>query len=553
MLSHLNDREAETPSKARAPSLILLALLCLSSTATAHDVSPVTHLFDAGVPQPGPRLELTITDGATGYPLAARVSVSVDGKEFVPAWVDEHGIRFTSIHRTRQQRFTALYARGTGRLAAGLPAGAHRVTVTVARGFEYVPGYAKVAVEGDRAAVKIALRRWSDLAEQGWIAVEEHMHYDRLDPEADADWLTMLDADGLDAAHVLVAKGGMMPGIWAAQFAYGAKGQATRGGRWLVPGEEYRDNAQGHILLLGADELVEPISTGGLGTPAIMENFPPLHDVLMRGKMLHGLVGVAHGGMSGTASTALAEAVLGAVDFWEISNGFIHSTEWWYRLMNCGIFLPPGAGTDLPNFPFRDPWQPLLGSTRTYVRTGGRTDFVSFKSATLAGRVFLSDGPLISLTVDGHGPGETIHIPDGGGTISIRAELRSTQPLRALRIIHDGRPLELDVQRANDGIIDVLTVEHRLPVAKSGWIAAAGTGTRISLGFDARAHTGAVRVLVGQRPIRVDADVTRIAARLEQHREFYRKEARYRSDEDRAHMLDVFERALARLRSLSQP
>ena len=84
--------------------------------------------------------------------------------------------------------------------------------------------------------------------------------------------------------------------------------------------------------------------------------YPAVSLKVARAKVLDGLTGVAHGGMLSRKPTALADAVLGAVDFWEISNGFNYSTEGWYRLMNCGIFLAPGAGTDLPNQPFRDPW-----------------------------------------------------------------------------------------------------------------------------------------------------------------------------------------------------
>jgi hypothetical protein len=536
----------------RAPSfvrcVVLAALAFAAWPAVAHEATPVTHSFDAGTPQPGPRLQLAITDEATGRPMPARFSLEVDGQTFTPEWIDEHGIRFTSIHVTKRQRFTALYARGTGPVTVGLPAGARQVDVVVARGFEYLTGKTSVRVEGDRVSSAIAIRRWSDLAARGWIGVEEHLHYDRLDPAADALWLTMLAGDDLQSAHFMVAKGGMMPGAWATQFAYGTKGQAAGGGRLIVPGEEYRDAAQGHILLLGVNEVIEPISTGGMGTPSVAENFPPLHDVLVRAQALDGLTGVAHGGMLSRKPTALADAVLGAVDFWEISNGFNYSTESWYRLMNCGIFLAPGAGTDLPNQPFRDPWQPMLGSVRTYVQTGSRSDFASFKAAKRAGRAFITEGPLIELTVDGKGPGETVRLPASGGNVTVRATLRSPQPLQGFQLIRGGRPVDTEIRRARDGAIDAWTIEQRIEFKESGWLAAAGNGVRIAAqGFDARAHTSAVRVLVGERPIRSPEDLSHLREAITRLRDFYRAEGRYLTEADRAHMSDVFERALVRL------
>jgi hypothetical protein len=88
----------------------------------------------------------------------------------------------------------------------------------------------------------------------------------------------------------------------------------------LVPGQEYRDTAQGHINFLGIDQVIEPYSTGGTGSPPVKENYPPLHDLLLQARQHHAMAGVAHGGILGKQSTSLADAVLGAVDFWEISN-----------------------------------------------------------------------------------------------------------------------------------------------------------------------------------------------------------------------------------------
>jgi hypothetical protein len=62
------------------------------------------------------------------------------------------------------------------------------------------------------------------------------LHYDRLDPTDDALWLSMLEADGLSAGHFMILKGGMVPGIWSLQFAYGPDGQASDGERLLGAG-----------------------------------------------------------------------------------------------------------------------------------------------------------------------------------------------------------------------------------------------------------------------------------------------------------------------------
>jgi hypothetical protein len=523
---------------------LVLASLWIGGRADAHDVTAVTHEFGPATMPPGPKLRVAITDPRTGKFLAARFTVRVNGRPYLPDAVDGHGIVFVSTHRTKHENFTVTYARGDGPVSLSLPAGARTAEVTAVRGFEYRPATATVHVEADQADVELALDRWSDLSAAGWIAADEHLHYDRVEPGRDPTWLTMLDADGLTEGHFLTLKGGMMPGVWARQPAYGAAGEATDGVRVIVPGEEYRDAAQGHVNLLGVDALIEPIRTGGAEP-----NYPPLHDVLIDARQHGAMTGVAHGGTLGQQPTAIADAVLGTVDFWEISNGFIYYTETWYRLMNCGYFLPPAAGTDLPNSPFREPWQPFFGAVRTYVQTGGRTDFVSFKSALARGRVFITGGPLIEFTVDGRGAGETIALPSGGGDVLVRAEISSAQGLRELHLVRNGIDIANTTNTDPRGEINRQIITQRVHFAESGWLVAWGKGERIpAQNIDALAHSGAIQVIVGGRPVRVRADCEALTSLLTKQRDYYWTKGRYAQHADRQHVREVFERALGQLK-----
>ena len=67
---------------------------------------------------------------------------------------------------------------------------------------------ASTVVQRDQPSVTVRLPRWINLEAQGWIGVEEHLHYDRMDQAADAIWFTLLEADGLAAGHFMSAKGG---------------------------------------------------------------------------------------------------------------------------------------------------------------------------------------------------------------------------------------------------------------------------------------------------------------------------------------------------------
>ena len=499
--------------------------------------------------QAGPRLVLDIVDQSTGEPIAARFSLEVDGELFTPSWVDENGISFTSIHESKKQRYTALYSKGRGPVSVALPDNAKKVVVWVARGFQYLMGQGSANIRNERVDLSIELSRWTNLEEAGWIAVDEHLHYDRLDPKDDGLWLSMLEADGLTSAHFMVLKGGMVPGIWSRQFAYGPEGQGSDGQRLLVPGQEYRDTAQGHINLLGIDRVILPYSTGGSGSPTVFENYPTLHDVLLQARSYHAMAGVAHGGTLGRHSTSLADAVLGAVDFWEISNGFIYNTENWYRLMNCGIFLPMAAGTDLPNWPFRDPWQPMLGSIRMYVNTGGNPDFESFRSAVAQGKVFISGGPLIELTVNDKGVGETIRLPKEGGLVRVRAVLSAPHELKHFQLVKNGSSLTIGSINKSEGRINRWVIEREVHFDNSGWLTAWGKGPKIvTQKIDAMAHSGVIKILVGQQAIESSEDAKTLIELFQKRASWYQSDGVYESEAQRKVATAQLDKAIQELK-----
>lgn len=271
-----------------------------------------------------PRLRLSIKDDS-GQFIAARFSTTVDGVPHIPSELCSNGLRFVSIHKGKRNTFIATYSRSSGVVSIPLPAG-KSCSVTATRGFEYRPTTKTVLLnKKGETDCSIVIRRWIDLARKGWHATDEHVHFERTDRQHDSDWLDMLDADGLSHAHFLVLKGGNVPGIWAEQYAYGPEGEAKRKHQFIRSGEEYRDSTQGHINLLGSDSMIEPISTGGIGRSSKF-NAPPLADVLREARRRGGIGGPAHGGALAKSSTALLDAVLGQVDFFEIANSHLYKT-----------------------------------------------------------------------------------------------------------------------------------------------------------------------------------------------------------------------------------
>lgn len=489
------------------------------------------------------QIQLQILDDATGKPTPAQFRLEVDGEPFLPPALSKAGIRFTSIHTAKKQRATLLYSRGTEPVVFEVPDGGRKLSVLVTKGYEFLPETHKVEIQAGQTQIEIRLRRWIDLTAEGWYGADEHLHYERLSVDQDADWHTMLEADGLGQGFFMVLKGGNLPGTWAQQYAYGKHGIATREHGMLIPGEEFRGSAQGHNNLLGLGEIFEPITVGGN-----LPNWPSMHDALVFARQTGGIGGPAHGGTFGKASTVYLDALLGASEFVEVANTHLYELDPWYDLLSCGVHLPPVAGTDLPNFPYREPWQPFFGETRTYVRLDDPADFEDWKQALRNHEVFVSSGPMIRLSLD------RTDLPEAGGEVLLNAEVSSPRSIQELEVVCNGKALELPVERSLEEGIHRLTIRQSMRVAQSSWFAARAKGERKTLLWARSghlqhefAHTAATIVSVGGKPVRVKEAVTKVSEALRVQADWYRENGKFSSDAERDKMLERFQLAEEKL------
>ncbi len=138
-------------------------------------------------------------------------------------------------------------------------------------------------------------------------------------------------------------------------------------------------------------------------------------------------------------------------------------TETYYRLINCGLRLAAGAGTAANYKP--NP----IGFNRTYVRAGKNPSLPDFLKAWRAGRNFVTNGPMLFLTIDNqHEPGDTIALPKSGGEVNISVQAFSDQPLTSLGIVINGEVIASDAKVS--GSTGAFTLKHR--IEEGAWIAA---------------------------------------------------------------------------------
>src|SRR5439155_5631505 len=108
----------------------------------------------------------------------------------------------------------------------------------------------------------------------------------------------------------------------------------------------------------------------------------------------------------------------------------------WYRLLDCGLRLPAGAGTDaMANYAsLRGP----VGLNRVYVKRQGALSRESFLAGLKAGRTFATNGPLVGLRVGKAEPGDTVAVA-AGSALQYHAWLRSNVPVTKLEVIWNGQ------------------------------------------------------------------------------------------------------------------
>jgi len=108
--------------------------------------------------------------------------------------------------------------------------------------------------------------------------------------------------------------------------------------------------------------------------------------------------------------------------------------EIYYHALNCGLRVPPSAGSAsgvLPN---------PVGYNRAYVHLDGELSYEKWWDGLKAGRVFVSNGPLLRCRANGQWPGHVFKAPAGQSIeISFDAALDSRDPIAAIEIIQNGR------------------------------------------------------------------------------------------------------------------
>jgi len=481
----------------------------------------------------GARVHITAADGKFYAPAEAYARVSVAGDRLLHS---------------------------TGEFRVELPVG--KAKLTAVKGFETFPETVEVDIAArETATVRIPLKRMTDLSAKGWHGGSTHVHmnYGGNLHNTLENLMMMSEAEDQDIVLELVANKDNR--ILDHQFFVpgGGPHPLSRKDMVLVVGQEYRPPFWGHVFMLGMrDHLLSPFTTGYEGT-AIESLYPTNTDMLRKARAQGAYVGYVHpyagendplDGDLGGGKGAIVDAALGTTDALEWSAAGRAGFFPLYALWNNGLKVTAVGGEDsisnLHN-------SKLVGSERTYVFTGGRgLDMQAWLEGMRAGRAFVTNGPLVELSVNGVSPGDTVNVAAQGGTVGVKVGVRSIVPLQKVTLYFNGRLVE-DIPLAADR--RSADFSKTLPVTTSGWYHVRAEGapadrfpldTAYPQGF-----TNPVWVIAGNQPVRDRASAEYALRWIDKLQKLTEAWPGWRSQKEKDHTYTQFDEARKVYRQLA--
>jgi len=319
--------------------------------------------------------------------------------------------------------------------------------VEVERGPEH--GAFSQDVEIAAGAVKklsVELKRLADLSSQGWWSGELHVHRPITDVEL------LMQAEDLHVAPVItwwnnrnpwtngVPPSNLLVRFDGDRFYHAMGGEDERGGGALL----YFNLRQPLDIAGAAREYPSPMKflAAARQQPDVCVDIekPFWYDTpiwLASGKV--DSIGIAHNHMH--RGGVLANEAWGRPrDKQRLPDpqGNGHWTqEIYYHILNCGLRLPPSAGSAsgvLPN---------PVGYDRVYVHLEGGLSYEKWWDGLKAGRVFVSNGPLLRCRADGEWPGHVFKAQPGQALeLDLTASLESRDAVSNIEIIQNGRVIK---------------------------------------------------------------------------------------------------------------
>jgi hypothetical protein len=445
------------------------------------------------------------------------------------------------------------------------------IGVEIHKGSEYEPQHLQVVLGTGQAALRFTVRRWIDLRADGWYSADSRAHFltphdaivegaaedlhvvnllarefpcqgpegwelEAKDPESDQT------EDGRSCdPWPLTANPGVIPNILAFSGQHPA---LERQGCIVVVNTHNWHPVLGSLGLLNCHRVVYPLSFGGRNGRADRRLADWCDQCHRKGGLV---VWTETRGDAGRFAYGepLADLILGKVDAFEITGewSISDSVERWYSLLNAGLRVPLVGGSGKTSN------RTALGMMRTYARLtpGQELSYATWVEAVRSGRTFVTNGPLLSLTVDGKDPGTIFNLPSATSRLPVRVQARSQLPFKRLELLANGTVI---AGSDASGSPSSASIETDWTPGTGDWLAARCWGASNQPGTQQRAyaHTSPIYVAhVGKQAPADASAAAKLVNELDKMLEWVYRAGRFEHHEQREQLADIFRRARQRL------
>ncbi|MCI0377930.1 MAG: hypothetical protein L0215_10005 [Gemmataceae bacterium] len=345
------------------------------------------------------------------------------------------------------------YAYIDGTCEIDLPPG--RILAEISKGPEYTPLADTIDLAPGKLALRFVLERWINLRERGWYAGDTRAHC--LSPHA-----ALLEAQAEDIAVVnlliqqmpVMDMDGSTPGSESSSLRdrrtanafpnilafSGQKPILEAPGHLVAVNSHNVHPALGSLGLLHCHRLVFPLTSGQIDELGDWT----LDDWCDQCHRKNGLVvwtNLGHGTDDFAFGEPLAALLLGKIDALEIDE--VHLDPVMLARMAL-VFQCLHFPLALVGASAKDRNQKVLGRMRTFARLLPSAEFSysNWIEAVRAGRTFVTNGPLLDLEIDGHGPGSIVPLATGKESFWVRAEAKSLAPFDLLELLKNNDVVE---------------------------------------------------------------------------------------------------------------
>jgi len=461
------------------------------------------------------QVHLRINDDATGKATPVRLRITdADGKYYAPygrLTNFEGQLKLNVEGNVRIDDKEWCYIDGMCEIL--LPPG--KLRIQISKGFEYRPNDEEITLIAGKLSLRFIMNRWIDLRKEGWFSGDTRAH--RASPDA-----ALLEGQGEDVAVVNLLiqqeKEYYLDGDGYATFpnllsfsgqrfareadGYGVAVNSRHYGvavNHLSLGVNYQ--LSGMLALLHCHRIVYPLRLGVTPGPKPLPEWAestrhwPLASLCDQCHRKNGLVvwsdycGIRYKFHEPDPffGEPLADLILGKIDALEVTGPHPYDSlyyPYYYDFLNAELLFPlAGASGSINEARF-------VGQMRTYalLESGQEFTYSNWIEAVRAGRTFVTNGPLLRLTIDGKPASTAQEIHVTNTPLPIRVEVSSAFGVDQLDLLWNGEVIKTG--RCLPDFPFACTLETEFMPPGSGWLAACAHGNY----FQQFAHTSAVVV-----------------------------------------------------------